>query len=427
MKAIRILFITIFIFSGFSLSAQEQPYSLTLDEAVKYALEHNKTLMNARDDVSASHHKIREARAQGLPQIEGTLDYLTYFNYELDFGFGGPIVMEDQMNGKIQVTQLLLSGQFWTGLTIAKIAKDLAADNVVRSELDIMESVTNTYYSILVTQRNLDILQENIDNLSKTLAHTENMYKAGVLESSDVDQLRITVNQLINSQKAAERGLQLSFNMLRFQMGVAPDANIVLTDNFESILNAINPAVADSTYDITSNIGYKLAESQVKLSEKQLRLQNMAYIPMLVGYYSYTEKIMTTSFDLSPNHLAGLTLTVPIFSSGSRGAKVSQAKIEFEKSARNLEMTKEQLETQRNQLLFNYQSSLENFQTQNENVDVAKRVLQNVQNKYDQGMVSSLDLTQANGNYLTAQSNFISSVMTLLQAQSALEKLYNKF
>jgi outer membrane protein TolC len=166
-------------------------------------------------------------------------------------------------------------------------------------------------------------------------------------------------------------------------------------------------------------------ESNVSLNKKLLDIQNMSYAPTIAGYYSYTKKIITTAFDLTPNHLAGFTMSVPIFSSGQRRAQVAQAKINLSIAERNQEMVKDQLEIQKSQLLFNYQSALENYGTQQENIAVAGRVYKSIQNKYQQGMASSLDLTQANSNYLNAENNYLSSVMTLLQAQTSLDKLYN--
>jgi outer membrane protein TolC len=253
------------------------------------------------------------------------------------------------------------------------------------------------------------------------------MYKSGIAEITDVDQIRITVSQLKNTQKTVERAIQMSYNMLRYQLGVAPDAKITLTDNIDSILEGVNP-VNDLNlgFDVTNNINYTLMESQVKLGEKQLDIQNWAYSPTIAGFYSYTKKILVTGFDMTPNHLAGFNVSVPIFSSGMRKARVSQARIDLDIALRNQELVKEQLETQKNQLLFNYQNAMENYLTQKENVDVAGRVFTNIQNKYKQGLVSSLDLTQANSNLLNAENNFFSASLTLLQAQTSLNKLFNK-
>jgi outer membrane protein len=451
------LFMTLLL-AGSQIWAQEgqqQPYRLTLTQAREYALQHNKSLLNARDQSASSKEQVRENIAQGLPQINGSLDYMTYFNYKFEFSMGNseginidyslldpgdeqilgalgqmfssePIVMDDQLSGKVQVSQLIFSGQYLYGIKAAKIARELAEQSVVASELDIKENVTNSYFLILTTEQSMKIVSENLANLMEILQHTTNLYNAGVAEETDVDQLKITVSQLKNTQKALERMNQLNYNVLKFQLGVAPDADIVLADNLDQVMGIIDTQAALSTdYDITNNIHYQLMESQVQLNKKLLDIQNMAYAPSIAGFYSYTKKIITTAFDLNPNNLAGFTMSVPIFSGGQRRAQVAQAKINLSMAERNREMMKDQLEMQKNQLLFNYQNAMDNFTTQKENVATAGRVYKSIQNKYQQGLASSLDLTQSNSNYLNAENNYLTSVLTLLQAQTSLDKLYN--
>lgn len=455
---------TAFVLNSFYAKSQDtadqaKPYVLTLKQAREYALEHNRTLLNAKDKVTSTKEKVKETIAQGLPQIDGTLDYMTYFNYALNFSMGGgggstmpdlsqppfddgdravmaavsqmssgsssAIIMGDQMTGKVQISQLIFSGQYISGIQIAKVARKMSDQNVTLSELDVKESVTNTYYAIVSNERTLKILGDNLNNLNAILKHTENMYKVGMMEETDVDQLKITVSELKNSQTTLERMLQLSYNMLKFQMGVAPDAQLVLADSLDQIIGYINPSSAQPDFDISKNINYQVMESQVLLTKKQVDLQKWAYAPTIAGYYNYTEKFITSGFSLTPSNVAGVTLSLPIFSSGMRKSKVAQAKIDYGMALRSQEMVKDQLETQKKQLLFNYQNALENYSTQKENVETAGRVYKSIQNKYQQGMASSLDLTQANTNYLTAQNNYLSSVLTLLQAQTSLEKLYN--
>lgn len=461
MKAIRTLLTVSLMAHVISGYAQEQPYVLTLDQAVDYAIEHNKTLLNARDQLTSTGEKIREVRAQGLPQINGSLDFMTYFNYELNFSFGSsgegtpppdftqppfddgdravlayigtmfgssePIIMNNQMSAKVQISQLIFSGQYWAGIQAAKIARELADKSVIRTEQDVREGVSNAYYLILITEQNLRIISGNIANLSATLQHTDNMFKAGMAEATDVDQLKIALSQLQNTQKMVERAIQMGYNMLRFQLGVAPDTKITLSENIDGIMAKIDPtATLMREFNMDSNIGYSLTESQVKLSQTMLGIQNWSYSPTMSGFYSYTEKIITTGFDMNPKHLAGFSVAVPLFSSGMRKAQISQSKIDLDIAKRNQEMMKEQLETQQRQLLFNYQNALENYTTQKESVAAAQRVYTSMENKYKQGMVSSLDLTQASNNLLNAENNHLSAILSLLQAQTALDKLYTK-
>jgi len=149
-------------------------------------------------------------------------------------------------------------------------------------------------------------------------------------------------------------------------------------------------------------------------------------LPTITGFYNYTYKFLTTDFDMTPPNMIGLNMSVPIFSSGLRKAKLDQAKIQYETTQNNKALLEDQLLISEKQYRFNLSTALEQYESQKKNVEVSKRVYDNIALKYEQGMVSSLDLTTANNNYLQAENSYISALIQLLQAQLALDKLLNK-
>lgn len=440
--------------------AQQDTMTLSLENAREYAISHNKQLLNAREDISIMEAQYRETRAQGLPQVQGNMDYMTNFGYEVEFSFGGgdpeppdinydvldqgdeeilqlltqlmtpggpsTITMEDQMNAQFQVSQLIFSGQFWVGLEIARIARGMTEKQVEKTSLDVREQVSNTYYLILVSEASLEILNRNLANLEKALRHTSNMYETGMVEKADVDQIRMNVSQLKNTLESTRRSVQLSYNMLRIQLGLERQKPIHLEDDLDYLLEKTQDNLVEEPMNPEVNLTWQLMDYQEKMQLEMVDLERWSYAPTLSGFYSYTEKIMTTDFDLSPKNAAGLTLSVPIYSGGYRKAKLDQAKVELDKVRRDKSLLEDQLNLQENQLKYELRSALENYLTQKENVEVAKSVYDSYYNKYKQGMASSLDLTQANNNYLQAENNYISSVLKLLQARLALQKLYNR-
>ncbi len=450
---------------------------LNLSEAIEHALQHNKSLQGARMEFDKSDKAVWESIAQGLPQVDGTVDYMTYFNYEMSFSFdmGGSgnftpaqmqealektlaafpgvttedlfayragtyfegiladmmppstILMRDQSSAKVRVSQLIFSGQYIIGIQTAKLARRIGEQNLKNSELDIKESVITSYYLVLITEESLRILEMNKANLEETLDQTRTMFETGMAEQIDVDQLSITVNQLENSRKSLERNLELNYNLLRFQLGLEPDVELSLSEGLEALFKSARPesALLAST-SFEQNPTYQMLKTQEEISKKMLAMQKWNYAPTLAGFYNYNAKIKTTNFDMNPNHLAGLTLSVPIFSSGMRKSRVDQAKIDHQMARLNVEILEDQLSMQEKQIRYNLQSALENYQTQWENVDVARRVYTNYERKYEQGMASSLDLTQANGNYLDAQSNYLQAILEVMNAKLALDKLSNQ-
>ena len=458
MNKIGIYGIVIFLSLSTLSIAQTDTVTFNLSKAQEYALEHNKELLNAREDIAISEAEYKETRSQGLPQVSGSMDYTTNFNYEFELGgrgggvsmpdinFGlldqgdqevlsaiqqmmepsGPstIVMEDQMNAQVRVSQLIFSGQYWIGLETARIAEELARKQVKKTKLDVKQQVTNTYYLILISERSLDILQKNLSNLKEVLEHTRNMYQMGMVEQTDVDQIRMDVSKLKNSLESTRRNIRMNYKMLKIQLGLDQTQAIALQDSLSSVLSKAEGDLLGEELQLDNNPSFQMVRSREHLQKKQVDLQKWAYAPTISGYYSYTEKIMTTAFDLSPKHAAGITLSLPIYTGGSRQAKISKAQIELDKTQRQKALLKDKLKLQENQLKTDLKSALENYQTQKENVEVAENVYDNIYDKYKQGAVSSMDLTQANSNYLEAKSNYISSIIDLLQAKLALEKLY---
>ncbi len=459
MNTVKLTGVIILSLMGGLVFSQEDTLSFTLRDVQEYALNHNKQLLNAREDIALTDAQYKETRAQGYPQVNGGMDYMTNFNYEVEFDFGGggpsipdidpglldegdreilealskmitpsgpsTITMEDQLNAQVRVSQLLFSGQFWVGLEVAKISKTLSEKQLEKTGKDVKEQVTNTYYLILASEESLEILERNLSNLKNTLKHTQNMYNTGLVEKSDVDQIRMNVSQLQNTLESTKRSVQLSYNMLKIQLGLDRNRVIRLQDDLSSVMKQGEKAFFQEELNLNDNLVYQLMDYQELMKEQMVDIEKWSYAPTLSGFYSYTEKIMTTDFDLSPRNAAGLTLSVPIYSGGLRKAKVDIAKIELDKTRRNKSLLGDQLNLQENQIKFELRSALENYQTQKENVQVAQSVYESYFNKYKQGMLSSLDLTQANSNYLQAENNYISSMLKLLQARLALEKLYN--
>jgi outer membrane protein TolC len=149
-------------------------------------------------------------------------------------------------------------------------------------------------------------------------------------------------------------------------------------------------------------------------------------MPSLSGFYTYSENGMgnkLNSLSWFPNSIIGLQLSVPIFATGTRYSKIKQAQINLEKARTGREMVTEQLLLQEKQLRYNLVSAREQYNLQKANIDVSKRVYTSTENKFKQGMASSLDLTQANSLYLQAENNYISALMNLLQTKLALDKL----
>lgn len=459
MKVIRILLAVILISGG--LFAQESTVlKLDLEQAQQYAIEHNKSLKNVRTDVAIVKQQFRQAIAQGLPQISGSLDYTNYFNYEIEFKFGGgtsnspdidetnlddgdyallsylndmmgggptSIKMKNSSAAKLQVSQLVFNGQYITGIQIAKLSRILADMNVVKSEIDVKESIISTYYISLLTNKSIELIDKNIENLNKTLEKTQALLAAGMVEETDLEQIEMSIIMLQTTRNSLLRNAELNSNMMKFQLGLDYDTEIELTEDFDNIINNVDvSAIINEQFNPSQNINMQIIEKQEALSKTMIDIERWSFTPSIVAVYNRNIKIITTDFDMNPNNLLALSLNVPIFSSGLRKAKLEQKKLQYLQVQNNKEIFNDQLLMQEKQLRYNLKSALEQFENQKKNIELAQKIYDKTEIKFRQGTASGFDLIQANSSLLQAQNSYISAAMELLQAKLKFDKLLSK-
>jgi outer membrane protein len=409
----------------------QEKLSLSMDQATTYALEYNKQIKNAALAVELAQKKINESISGFLPQADISMDYSNYMGAEMQFQFSEDtppqiIPFKPTSNAYLRVNQMIFSGNVIVGLQMVRIYKEMTGTNYLKTEQSIKENTAKAYQNALVSALSIQIINENMDNMKEIYENTKAMVSVGMAEKLDLDQFEVQMSTLDNALKSAERQKELAYNLLRFQLGVPAETQIELTDSLDYFLNKFDfTGMVDKSFNMMNNLDYQSMLHQERLSFKQVDMQKTNYLPTISGYYQYTSKILKSDFDISPKNVLGLSLNFPILSSGMRNSQLNQARIQYETTLNNKSILEDQLSLQEKQLRFNLESAINQYLNRKNNVDVTLRIYENYQFKYEQGVASSLDLSTANNNYLQAESDYLMSIVTLLDAQIALQKLMN--
>lgn len=414
---------------------------LSLREAQDYAIQNNKMVKSAKLSLQVSQKDVWTTIASGLPQVsaDATLtDNLKLGVFVLTMkdpvtGINQTMIITMGMKYSIPVSATasmpLFNAPYYIGIETVKLAKQLSESNLKSTEIDTRQSVASAYYLILVSEESMRIVKENLSNLRETLKSTRAMYNAGFAEATDVDQMASNLTMTENAFSNLQNTIELNYNLLRFQLGAKADTKIILTEKLEDLVKEINvDALLTQEFNYNSNVQYDLVLKQEKLSALSLKSQKAKVLPSLAGFYSYSKSGMgmeLSSMKWYPSSMVGMQLSVPIFASGQKFTNIQKAKIELEKARNYKEMVSDQLSLQDKQLRYNLENANLQYKSQKGNVEVSKRVYASMENKFKQGMASSLDLTQANSLYLQAENNYISALMNLLQTKVALDKLLN--
>jgi outer membrane protein len=443
MKKKEVLAVSLlFLFTGGIIQARQNngDLKLSLKEAQEYAIQNNKMMITSRMDVEASKIALWETISNALPQVTATgsfTDNLKLMTTLLPGDFFGrpgekvPVTFGSQYNSvaSVQASLLLFNAPLYIGIETTKLANKLSEQNLLKTELDTKESVSTAYFLILVSEKSLKILDANIANLNETLKSTKAMFSAGMAESTDVDQMVSNVTMVENSRSSLQRSVELNYNLLRFQLGVSAETQLVLIETLESLTSDINiEALLYQVFDHKQNVNFMIIEGQEQMSSLALRSQKASVLPTLAGFYSYGVNGMGDKISNQQwfrNSMTGIQLSIPIFGSGQKYSQIKKAQINLKKATTTKEMITEQLSLQEKQLRYNLVNANLQYKSQKDNVEVSKRVFASMENKFKQGMASSLELTQSNSLYLQSENNYVSALMNLLQTKLALDKLLN--
>lgn len=435
----RKLLITLLLASiSFALNAQyakgskeqveEQPksLSLTLDEAVNYALEHNRTLQNSALDVRVAEAQRWQAIGSMLPQINASGDYTNMFGYKMSLG-GMQVSLPNSASFGASAA-IALSGAQVMSAIVSKISKEMSDINLEKTEQTTRDNVKNLYFSILATQESVQLLENSLESLQKLYRFTQKTVEVGTAESTDADQLLVQVASMENTVKSTKRTLEVLNNTLKLQLGVSPDSQVALTNTIEDLVNeATATSLLDEPFVKSRNLDYRLLQKTVELSKKQIHLTGWQNGPSVAVAYQYSKKhTFGDGMNMTPPNTLAVQLSIPIFTSLVKTKQIQAARLNYQKAVNSFNEADDALTMNYNQLKYNLASALEQYHTQLRSVEISNRVYNNISKKYELGAASALEVTNANTSLINAQSSYVQTLLTLIDAQVSLESLLNK-
>ena len=430
-----LILITIFmLLMGVKKGDAQDSLRVSLQEARRLAFQNNANIRNSNLDMEIARKKIWETTAIGLPHIDskGAYQYLPHVP-SLPPGTMGPgtpaieLGVKNSMTFDFTASQLIFNGSYLVGLKAMKTLYLQTNENTEKIVQDVNESVINTYYMILVAEESLKNLQKNLDNVKKTEYEIGEMNKQGFVEKTDVDQLELTANNLLNAMNQVIGNLDVANRLLKIIIGVDAKVNVRLTDTLGSSYTQPSEVanLLSAQFNIEKNIDYKIIKTAADLSKLEYQNAIAAYMPVISGFYNHTEKTSKPAFDFSVKDVLGVNISLPIFSSGQRMATVSQKKLAISKMDNTRNLISNNLMLQADQFQTDLRLKFEKFEIQKKSLKLSDEIYQRTLEKYKNGVSSSMDLTTTQNQYLASLSSYYQSIYDLATAKTKLEKLYN--
>lgn len=435
------LFILVIGFLSLETRAQNETGSFTLEEAIRFAMENSYVLHNTAQDMVIAQKKVWETITIGLPQVSGSANYNAFLNLPVSLlpgeffgepaGTYIPVKFGQDYNSDfgLSVSQIIFDGSYIVGVGSSQIYLNLAKQAHEKTEIDIRDAVSQAYYYVLIGEENKLVMTENLENIKKLYKETVAYFENGFREEQDVDQMRLMVKNAESEIVKAEREIKIAKVVLKYTMGLKMDTEIGLTDNLDKF---IIPVVAKNNtfaFDFSQHIDYKLAQTNFQVSEKLLNLEKAAFLPRLSGFYSYSKtsygnnaNLFKSSVSWYPSSLVGFQLTMPIFGSGQKMVKVQQARIEVDKADNQRKFAEVTLQKDYLTAKAEMESALEKFENDKENRKLAEKIREKSKIKFNNGIISSTELSQIETQYLQSYGAYIASTLQVLQTDLKLKK-----
>jgi outer membrane protein len=441
-KIIVIIGLGVLGVSGFSQNETgASSYSFSLPQAVEFAIQNQNDIKNALLDEEISKNKVKEITGMGLPQINASFDVKKFIEIPTSLVpaefFGGPpgsfaaVQFGTAYNATagFDASQLIFSGDYFIGLQASKVYQELTTKATQRTKIETNVAVSKAYYTVLVNEERVGLMDANIVRLKKTMDDTKVLFDNGLVEKIDYDRLTVAYNNLTLEREKIERLLKVGLLLLKYQMGMDVSANLTLTDKLADVKFDSNSQLSAEKFDYTKRVEYNLFETQQILAQLELKRNKFSYLPTAFAYGTINGmaqrnefNIFNTEYRWYPTALVGAKVTMPIFSGFQRNYKFQQSKLSLQKSENNLDFIKKSIDLElasSTTILQNASASLEN---QKKNMAIAEDVFRVSKLKYEQGVGSNMEVIAAETALKESQTNYYNALFDALVAKIDFDK-----
>jgi len=442
------IFLVIFASLPFMSQAQSdtKKNSFTLDQAIEHALQYNYTVINSGRDIESARQKKWETTAMGLPQINAGVDYQNNIELqksvlpaELVGGNAGEFVevafgTKHSMLARTSLSQLIFDGSYIVALQASKVYLKYYENNKNKTDIDIKEMVINSYGNVLLAKESIVIIEKNIASLEKTLADTKQTYKNGLIEEESVEQLQINLTNLNSTLQYNKRLLDITYKMLKINMGIDINQEISLADQLEDLTaKNLDMALAQNPFDVNDNINFKIATNYQEQKTLEYKLERSKALPSLGANFNFGYNAFGNNFQFFTSNQKwlnysnfGLSLNVPIFSSLARSSRTQQAKIAVEQANTQLIEAEQKLKLQHASAKSEYEYSIEDYLSAKSNLNLAERIEKKQQIKFTEGLSTSFDFNDAQRQLYASQQKYLQTMITVISKKASLEKITSK-
>lgn len=426
------------------LSAQDQqniiPDSATVEDCLKYAMNNQPLVKQLKLDEGIARQNIRIALSDWLPQINSTAGIQHYLKQPVTLfpDFTNPAGSKIQIktgvlyNSSVQftATQNIFSNDVYIAGRTAGTYRTQASQTTRSAMIDLVVGINKAFYDVLLSYGQLNIINEEIDRLTKSLKDAYALYQNGTSDMIDYKRATISLNNALAEKKGAEESIKSKLSYLKQLIGYPEDKPLTLNSNIESMEKDV---LLDTLQNVNvyNRIEYQLLQTNLKLQKSRINYYRLSFLPSLSAFANYNiifqndeySQLYKQSF---PNSTIGLSLSFPIFQGTQRVQNIRKSNMEYERLALDTINTRNVINTEFVSAMASYKSDLEAYRTTQKNIEIAQEVYNIVKLQYNQGIKTYLEVIVSETDLMSARINNLNALFMLMFSKLDVQRASGK-
>lgn len=399
-----------------------------MPQVVDFALKHYPLIQQAMLDEQITDRQIRSKLADWLPQLNLNANYQNNFQLQKIY-FNGGAVSSGAYNTSLVnlgLTQNIFNRDVLLASRTKNDALKLSRQYTATDKINLVVNVSKAFYDVLLTQKAMAVLDDDIARLERNLKDAYNQYQGGLVDKTDYKRATISLNNARAQRQASEEALKAKYKALEELMGyTSKDSLHLIYDSAQMAADVYIDTLA--TVDYNQRIEYQSLLTQKKLQQTDLQYEKWSYLPSVSAFGAYNLYYFNDRFSKLyqrdfPNSYAGIQLSVPIFQGTKRTQNIKIAQLQLTRIDWDIINLQNSISTEYAQALAAYKSNLYNYYILKDNLALAQDVYNTINLQYKSGIKAYLELITAQTDLHTAELNFSNALYQALSSKLDVQK-----
>lgn len=417
--------------------------TLSLEEAMNKAVQHNYDLKNQTLNISLSENDAAKTRTRRQPTVNanGDLRYNPILQTSVIPGDAfGQANGEDQrikfgtnfnLIFSVEASYKVLDPTYKTDLAINRAEANIQTATLRKNTAQVKLDAATAYYEVLLQQTQVEFANNRLRRTQTLLEISKNRQQAGAALPVDVQKSELDVQNAQALLTQAQNSLERSRLNLARQMGLTIENLPVLKNNLLQI-NADTvqmPTTNASAIDLKPEI---LEEQQrLEITRLQLQRENKLYLPSLSLYSNLSAQHLSNNLAVwekwFPFAYTGVQVSLPIYDGGLKNRNKEGFQLQTQINQNNLSRLREELTYELQSVTIDLKNAMSQLQDAAQNLQNAREVQNIDQTRYQEGALLFADfrntefsLRESETNFLVASQNYLVSQLRWLNANGSL-------